>query len=40
VKITDYELKVKQGIDVAFEYHGFKGSKHEKSISALLWWNG
>ena len=47
MKITDYELKVKQGIDVAFEYHGFKGSKNEKTLmlysggmdSVSLAWN-
>jgi tRNA(Ile)-lysidine synthase TilS/MesJ len=47
VKISDYELKVKQGIDVAFEYHGFKGSKNEKTLmlysggmdSVSLAWN-
>ena len=47
MKIADYALKVKQGIDVAFEYHGFKGSKHEKALvlysggmdSVSLAWN-
>ena len=47
MKISDYELKVKQGIDVAFEYHGFKGSKNEKTLmlysvgmdSVSLAWN-
>jgi 7-cyano-7-deazaguanine synthase in queuosine biosynthesis len=47
VKITDYELKVKQGIDTAFEYHAFKGASHEKALvlysggmdSVSLAWN-
>ena len=47
MKITDYKLKVKEGLDTAFEYHGFSGNKNEKALvlysggmdSVSLAWN-